>query len=792
MKRKIKVVDSPMGTGKALKNGSKLITENGFINIEDSKVGDKIFCEDGRLHKILGVYPQGIKDMYKMTFNDGTYVFCSGDHLWTVSNPDWCTEKTFTTEELSQKKLYTETKARGRKWLIKIPMTKPLEFKEVETKIHPYVVGVLLGDGGLSGDSVCLTNSEKDIINSVDKLIGEEFSVLPKTKDEQNIEYTIVQKKRKSNERNKFKSYMEELGLMGCKSADKHIPHNYLFNSIENRIELLRGLIDTDGCVYKNHKIDYVSKSKRLIEDLQFLVESLGGTATFGIKIVEPYGEYYRLYICLPTSITPYSSKKNINKEFNQQQFEPYRKIRDIEKIEDCECTCISVDNPTKLFLTDHCIATHNTMAAIDYINQLDDDINVLFVTPFLTECERIIEGCPSSNFIQPSEEGFGTKGRHFKRLLRNNKNIVCTHALFSYVDDEVLDILRLSNYILILDEVLDVISGYDIYKHLEGEMTDEEKQKYTIQDTSSLIKKGFITIEDDYLVNWSQEEDAKLKYYENMKNLADRNLLYYVGDKVLFWSFPVEVFEEDIFDEVLLLTYLFEYQIQAYYYRFHQIPYEYYHVEQVNGKPKFIQTINFDHEKKWKESVRGLIDICESHNLNDIGRAYVGENNQEFYSALSMNWYRTNPDKYDKVERCIYNFLRKVPASKRMYTTFKEYDKDVKPKKVSAESFVPLNAKATNNYSNRTQCAYMVNRYMNPYIANLFKARNIEVDQDKFALSEMVQWVWRSAIRTNNPISLYIPSVRMRTLFKQWLNDEEVGYNPYQSEYFTLTRKRD
>lgn len=445
-----------------------------------------------------------------------------------------------------------------------------------------------------------------------------------------------------------------------------------------------------------------------------------------------------------------------------------------------------------KIKVVDSPMGTGKTMAAIDYINQLDDDINVLFVTPFLTECERIIEGCPSSNFIQPSEEGFGTKGRHFKHLLRNSENIVCTHALFSFVDDEVLDTLRLSNYILILDEVLDVISGYDIYKYLGEDFTDEEKERFIVKDVSALINKNFVTVDNDFLIHWTKEENAELKCYENMKNLADRELLYYVNDSCLFWSFPTEIFDEGIFDDVLLLTYLFEYQIQAYYYRFHQIPYEYYHVEQVNGKPKFVQTINFDHEKKWKESVRELIDICESHNLNDIGRAYVGENNHEFYSALSMNWYRTNPDKYDKVERCIYNFLRKVPASKRMYTTFKEYNKDVKPKKISAESFVPLNAKATNNYSNRTQCAYMVNRYMNPYIISLFRARNIEINQDKFALSEMVQWVWRSAIRTNNPISLYIPSVRMRTLFKQWLNDEEVGYNPYQSEYFTLTRKRD
>lgn len=438
-----------------------------------------------------------------------------------------------------------------------------------------------------------------------------------------------------------------------------------------------------------------------------------------------------------------------------------------------------------KIKVIDSPMGTYKTVGAIDYINQLDDDTNVLFVTPFLTECDRIIEGCPSKRFIQPNEEGFGTKGRHLKFLLDKGLNIVCTHALFSYIDDDILDILRLSNYVLILDEVLDVISNYDIYKHLDIDITEEERIKYVNQDVSSLINRGFVSIDDDYLVHWSDEEDAQLKYYENMKNLADRNLLYYVNSSVLFWSFPTEVFEEDIFDDVLLLTYLFEYQIQAYYYRFHNIPYEYYHVESINGAPKFVPTINFDYEKNWKKAVRPLIDICESHNLNNIGRPYMTDNNREVYSALSSNWYRTNPESHEKVERCIYNFLRKAPASKRMYTTFKYYNEIVKPRKIGNDAFVPLNAKATNSFSNRTHCAYMVNRYMNPFLLSLFSARGIHIDQDKYAISEMVQWVWRSAIRTGNPIQLYIPSHRMRTLFKQWLNHEDINYTPFESQYF-------
>lgn len=424
-------------------------------------------------------------------------------------------------------------------------------------------------------------------------------------------------------------------------------------------------------------------------------------------------------------------------------------------------------------------------MAAIQYINQLDDDVKVLFVTPFLTECDRIMSGCPAKKFAQPSKDGFGTKGRHLKFLLEKDRNIVCTHALFTYIDDEILELLRLSNYILILDEVLNVISPYDIYSFMPEEIPDSEKSKYIEQDFSSFISRGFVTIDDDFHVRWSDEEDTRLKCYENMQNLANRGLLYYVDNKYLFWSFPPEVFDEDIFDDVLVLTYMFKYQVQAYYYQFNEIPFTYYHVEYRNGAPKFVPTVDRGYEEEWKKNVRPLINICDNANLNDIGRPYVADNNREFYSALSMNWYITHEEEYKRIQKCIYNFLRKVPASKRMYTTFKKFDPMIKPQKVSADAFVPLNSKATNEYSNRNACAYMVNRYINPFLQHLFASKGIVVNQDHFAISEMVQWVWRSAIRNGNPIDLYIPSHRMRTLFIQWLNNEEVNYAPFQSAYF-------
>lgn len=445
-----------------------------------------------------------------------------------------------------------------------------------------------------------------------------------------------------------------------------------------------------------------------------------------------------------------------------------------------------------RIKVVDSPMGSGKTSAAIHHINMLGNDTNIMFVTPFLTECDRVIKKCESKNFVQPSEEEFGTKGRHLKALLAKGENIVCTHALFSYVDKELLDILREGHYVLFLDEVISVINEYDICKYFDLNITDREKQLYTMRDMSSFIRNGYVTIAPDFQVNWSTEEWADLSHYQHMKHLADNGLLYYINDSILFWTFPVQVFEEDIFDDIFILTYLFEHQIQAYYYRFYDITYEYYHTECQNGQYRFVPTINKDYEKEWKESVKPLIHICQNENLNEIGRPYVAKNNQEFASTLSNSWYTSHQKELKDVSRCIFNFLRSAPPKQRMYTTFKSFNKQVKPTRISRRAFVPLNAKATNEYGNRTHCAYMVNRYMNPFIKQLFSARNIAVDQDAYALADMVQWVWRSAIRNNEEIYLYIPSTRMRTLFTQWLNDEEISYVPYQkSRYFNKSRKK-
>ena len=112
---------------------------------------------------------------------------------------------------------------------------------------------------------------------------------------------------------------------------------------------------------------------------------------------------------------------------------------------------------------------------------------------------------------------------------------------------------------------------------------------------------------------------------------------------------------------------------------------------------------------------------------------------------------------------------ILKTKSEDIIWTTFKGYEKKIKGKGYT-KGFIPLNLRASNRYKNRTSCAYLVNRYVNPVVKQFFEKNGINVDEDAYALSEMLQWIWRSAIRDGKPINIYIPSKRMRTLLMNWL----------------------
>jgi len=220
-------------------------------------------------------------------------------------------------------------------------------------------------------------------------------------------------------------------------------------------------------------------------------------------------------------------------------------------------------------------------------------------------------------------------------------------------------------------------------------------------------------------------------------------------------WTFPAEVFKS--FKEVYVLTYMFNSQLQRYYYDLYGIDYKFQSVKDTGQSYELCDYV----ESKEKPNV--TIDIYEGK-LNAIG---------DDETALSVTWYQNN--KYTGVKTLknnVYNYIRHIANVKGtdvLWTTFKDFQQKVKGKGYS-NSFLSSNARATNDYQDRVVVAYTINKYLSPMIMQFFNKYAIKVNEDAWALSEVVQFLYRSSIRNGHSIHLYIPSARMRNLVRAWL----------------------
>jgi len=396
------------------------------------------------------------------------------------------------------------------------------------------------------------------------------------------------------------------------------------------------------------------------------------------------------------------------------------------------------------------------------YIKQLLNDNIIkkvvskyLVATLYLDQIDDILKSVP--NAIAP-ERTSKTKSENFITLLKRETDIiVCTHELLKSFSAYEL----LKPYTLIIDESPDVIEVmYD-----DGQQ--DNSKTIAVEDIEILKKAGHVRETEDRFLEWVADEYQGTVYtdiYKYLKNksLAIRgNRVYKLLPKQLFCSAK----------EVHIFTYLFESQNMYYYCRYFDLPFQYKHISYENDRYCIKDGKCIDRDKVFP------ITIYEG-NLNDIGN-----------KGLSVNWYKKKATKEDleKVGKAIYNYLhndRKAKVGEIIWTTFKQYadgiankndklklNKKTKSGKVSKGNFVSCTMRATNDYKEATVVVYAVNRFQKPEIIRFFEEnQGIVYNEDLFALSEMIQFIWRSAIRDGNPIHIYIPSKRMRRMFQEWL----------------------
>jgi hypothetical protein len=363
--------NTEVAAGKLLKKGTPVFYIDRQDVIENCKVGDKIFGRDGKLTTITGVFPEENVEMYEITLSDGRKVTSCKDHLWTVHRMDKTGPKTpkvltENTEFLfnTYKREYYNSKL-NKKVLTnryKLPKHECLEYLFKEVTIDPYYLGLWLGDGtSRIPQDIC--SKDIEIIEYVEQY-GKTLGCVLHT--DNNKDHTLRYNNGKGV--NPLRALFKKYNLIN----NKHIPHEYMYNSKEIRLRVLQGVMDSDGTIDTKGRVELCLSDKKLADDCIFLIRSLGINcsmmkSTAGYKkdgVYVPCKNRYRIYIGqTEENIFKLKRKADRKKEPKKQSLQFGSSIVNIKKVENGGGVCLSVDNEDKLFLVGDFIPTHNTLS---------------------------------------------------------------------------------------------------------------------------------------------------------------------------------------------------------------------------------------------------------------------------------------------------------------------------------------------------------------------------------------------------------------------------------------------
>lgn len=317
---------------------AKVLTPNGFTTMKELKVGDLICGTNGTTQTVEGIFPKGEKEIYKVYFSDGRVVECCEDHLWKVTTSYGATKTLPLKEILNSNKVKSFNKDGSIRYGYYVPKTH-VDFPKKDLPIDPYLLGLLIGDGSLSGTGNIELSLGKNKL-FVLKNIPENIKFKSSWVDDKNYFRVVLD--------SEIQKPLEQLGLLGTLSSTKFIPKEYLYSSQEQREQLLQGLIDTDGYINNRDLFEYSTVSEQLKDDFLELCRGLGIST----------------YDVLHTRENDPNSYSNIP-IYRINQLKGYKYG---DKIIDIEATgiktmmqCIKVSNEDHLYITDNYIVTHNT-----------------------------------------------------------------------------------------------------------------------------------------------------------------------------------------------------------------------------------------------------------------------------------------------------------------------------------------------------------------------------------------------------------------------------------------------
>lgn len=503
------ICQAPAGTGKAGSLDSLIYTPTGPVKMGDIKLGQLVCTPDGDYAMVLGIYPQGKKEIFKVTFSDGSSTECCKEHLWlTKTSLDRDAKRAGSVKSLEE---ISKTLKYGEKRNHSIPMSQPVFFHNQELPIDPYVLGLLLGDGSMGkvGTNIGFSSADNSIIESMSSGLATSAAVLKKNGS--GIDYYI--------NGIDFKKKINELGLRGKNSDSKFIPDIYKINSVENRLAIFQGLMDSDGTVNRGN-ISFTSTSKKLAEDVLFLVQSLGGVAKIKSRIPKYtyLGEKksgkiaYTVFMSLPNYITPFRLERKLEKVIPKTKYFPSRFIDKVESIGFKEAQCIYVDSEDHLYLTDNFIVTHNTHISVgmacEYLQ--DGKIDRIVVTRPLVQCG------PGMGHLPGTAEA---KADPFMRPVLDALNYFLTPDVAKkYITNKMIEIIPIEvmrgdnfhNAFIILDEMQNCS-----YMQLKMFAT-------RLGDTSKCVISGDLRQSDLDKSNFSNSDVIKTRFIEALHGGKD------------------------------------------------------------------------------------------------------------------------------------------------------------------------------------------------------------------------------------------------------------------------------
>jgi hypothetical protein len=395
-----------------------------------------------------------------------------------------------------------------------------------------------------------------------------------------------------------------------------------------------------------------------------------------------------------------------------------------------------------------------------------------IYVSPLLSEVEdggRIHQDLKHAKFHSPESSSVNTKTEHLLDMLKDGLNISCTHSLYTMMDNRHFNLIKSLDYIVVIDEELGVIQSYTGYSSF---------------DLDSLIELGVVTKQpEDGMLLWVKDDpnyDQKNHAYNKFKRLIDNGLVYSSKRKndMMVLHLPIKLLS--VAKRVIILTYLFEGNVLSAFLELKGIEY----------KP----FDDFSVSNSSKQGIRDLITMYEpNHKWKSIEKM-----------KLSSSWYTmTKNGASSKDLLTIQNFISSFSRNTfcdftdLMYTfpKYRRFDQKnkvvIKPKGLIDREvtkyidekevlevervWIAAQTRATNKLNHKTHLVHAFNRYSDLVVKSYLQDYGVKIDEDVFALSELVQWVWRSAIRNGEPITLCILSPRMKKLFLVWLNDDNI-----------------